>query len=251
MFFRSRHEFSCLVLAIAILGFGFAAEPLQGADVQFGQEDQVLTEKVEAPNLQPGGVSVSAGKVPDVGAAGPAVVPQQAPGNLPNEPNLLDRVRRVWSHVLGEAPRRVPHTPPPVGLDDVLLGKPKGPISLEGPGQKEVTATADGPVNIEIYLSTYNPCAMEVHLLDADGTEVYFKGRSLLYWERPDDSSFAPVYFQGTSDPDSMIERKPGDFSPKPNLSYSYDVKQGQRLLIKTGGKALSSSYIRLTGPVQ
>jgi hypothetical protein len=216
---------------------------VSGADIQLGQDGQALPEKVDTPNLR----SSAPGSPPS--PAAPTTVPQQDPGTGLSGPALVEKVRRVWSHLLTDAPRRTPTGPAPAKMDDVIFGKPAVPVALNGPGQKEVVATADGPVKIEIFLSTYNPAAMEVHLIDTDGAEIFFKGRSLLLWQRPNDSSYAPVYFQGDSQPDSMYENNPGDFSPKPGLSYSYDIKQGQKLILKTGGNAEPSSYIRLKGP--
>ena len=86
--------------------------------------------------------------------------------------------------------------------------------------------------------------------MDVDGSEIWFNGRSLFLWQRPDDKSLAPVYFKGSPDSASMYRNGPGDYSPNKNLLYSVDIKKGQKLILKTGGQALSSSYIRVKGNV-
>ncbi|MGM0598351.1 MAG: hypothetical protein ACQETH_00920 [Candidatus Rifleibacteriota bacterium] len=122
--------------------------------------------------------------------------------------------------------------------------------TLSGPGEKELVAIKDGEITIEALLSTYSPASMEVHLFDEDGSEIWFKGQSLLLWRRADDRSYAPLSFQGNTDPNSMYEKSSGDFSPRNNLNYKFDLKKGQKILLITSGQAEPSSFIKVSGNV-
>lgn len=129
-----------------------------------------------------------------------------------------------------------------------VMQPPFSEAELIGKGEKELVAVRDGDVKLELLLSTYAPASMEVHLYDVDGTEVWFKGLSLLLWNRPDDKQYAPVQFKGNADSSSMVLEKTGDYGPNENLSYTFSLKEGQKLILKTGGNAEPRSFIKAKG---
>ncbi len=247
MFSKSNNE-SPLVrevvfIVIVCLGMGIPFAPSRAAQITLGQDGQTVREKVETPNLLPAG-----GNSLPVASSG--AVPGQDPGPTPAGPVLQEKVRKVWSHLLTPAADRKDSIPSAANLDQVLQGNPTGGLEVKGTGENEGVALADGPVKIGIYMPTYKPANMEVQLFDDRGEEIFFRGRSLLNWTRPDDKAYAPVFFQGVADDASMYENGSGDFSPKKDLSYQFEIKAGQRLKIKTGGNALPESYLRVESPV-
>jgi hypothetical protein len=44
-----------------------------------------------------------------------------------------------------------------------------------------------------------------------------------------------------------MFEENPGDFSPRPDLNYKFEIKKGQKIKLITGGNAEPRSYIKAT----
>lgn len=129
-----------------------------------------------------------------------------------------------------------------------VMQPPFSETELTGKGEKELVAVRDGDVKLELLLSTYAPARMEVHLFDVDGSEIWFKGLSLLLWDRPDDKQYAPVQFKGNTDSSSMVLEKAGDYGPNENLSYTFSMKEGQKILLKTGGNAQPRSFIKAKG---
>lgn len=233
----------CLLVAAALV---VTVVPGLAVEVTIGPEDQTVRERVETPNLAPG----EGGFQPS--AVAPTPLPGQNPGPAPTGEALHDKVRRVWTHLLQPAGERRSGRPTAGSLDQVVTGEAAGPgLEVTGVGVKVGVAEADGPVAIEIYMPTFEPAGMEVHLFEATGEEVLFAGRPLLSWVRLDDKAFAPVFFEGKADPASVYENKPGDFSPSADLSYRFAIKRGQRLQIETNGRPLPESFLRVTGPVR
>ncbi len=117
-------------------------------------------------------------------------------------------------------------------LDDVLgTGK--------GGNDETFTAKKDGDMTIEPYLSTYQ--AAEFRVL-VDGKEV-------LAWVRTSDTSRDLCVVEGKADENSMIEKKPGDFSPAPGLKYTIAVKAGQKVTAVKKGSYEAGSQLKITGP--
>jgi len=163
-------------------------------------------------------------------------------------PNLLKKIIEQLPHIFTNPLSSNVTTSRPNANAAEVLQPPNSESELKGKGEKELVAVRDGMASVEIYLSTYAPATMEVHLYDVDGSEIWFKGLSLLLWQRPDDSANAPVSFKGDSDQSSMFKVKDGDYSPRDNLTYSFDLKEGQKIVLKTGGQAEPTSYIRVKG---
>ncbi len=123
-------------------------------------------------------------------------------------------------------------------------------VEQAGKGSSEFEAFADGTAQIIAFLPTYRPARIIVRLLGGDGEEIYFKGKSLLVWERPDDKAYAPVFFKGSSDESSMKKVSSGNYDAVQN-KYSFEIEQGQRLQLEIEGQPEASSYIKAFGPIQ
>lgn len=163
-------------------------------------------------------------------------------------PDFLEKIFTTFPHIFATPESSTLISSQPNANASQVLQPPNNGSDLEGVGEKELVALRDGTANIEVLLSTYSPASMEVHLYDADGSEIWFNGQSLLIWQRPDDKADAPLSFKGKTDSSSMVKGGGGDYSPAENLSYSIEMKEGQKLLLKTGGQAEPRSYIRVKG---
>jgi hypothetical protein len=163
-------------------------------------------------------------------------------------PDPIDKIARELPHSI-TFPNSVSSisSKPNASMGKVLAPPEPKSETLTGKGEKELVAIEDGEVSIELYLYTHEPANMEVRLIDTDGSEIWFDGYSLLLWRRSDGNSYAPIKFKGREDTDSMFEENPGDFSPRPDLNYKFEIKKGQKIKLITGGNAEPRSYIKAT----
>ncbi|MFZ5953119.1 MAG: hypothetical protein ACOYXC_20620 [Candidatus Rifleibacteriota bacterium] len=162
--------------------------------------------------------------------------------------DFIDRISSDFPHIFSD-PKNIWNSgsKPNATLPEVMQ-PPFSEATLNGKGEKELVALRDGEVSLAVLLSTYEYATMEVHLFDVDGSEIWFSGQSLLYWERPDSKSYAPAIFKGRADPTSMVSERSGDFGPNENLTYKFDIKEGQKIILKTGGNAAPRSFIKASG---
>ncbi|PKL42365.1 MAG: hypothetical protein CVV41_14590 [Candidatus Riflebacteria bacterium HGW-Riflebacteria-1] len=220
---------------------GFMVLPeLFAAKIEFDIFPATTTFNVERLNPEGGAVDLessqqtSASEVPN-----PNVTPV---------PGFISTIAAEFPHIFTLPKSSQPVSSVPNATIPEVMRPPFSETALEGKGEKELVALRDGQVTLKILLSTYTDASMEAHLYEADGSEVWFKGSSLLSWHRLDDKTYTPLQFKGTADPSSMQLAKAGDYSPKDDLSYSFDIKEGQKLVIKTSGNAESKSYIKVSG---
>jgi hypothetical protein len=163
-------------------------------------------------------------------------------------PDFISKIAAEFPHIftLPHSSRAISSVPNAT-LPEVMQ-PPFSETTLEGKGEKELVALRDGDVTIKLLLSTYSQASMEIHLYDPDGSEVWFKGSSLLSWHRLDSRQNSPLQFKGTVDSDSMRLEGSGDYGPADDLSYSFDIKEGQKMVIKTYGNAEPRSFIKVSG---
>ena len=141
----------------------------------------------------------------------------------------------------------------PSGLPKASLPKVVGEsvaLGQKGVGKSDYEAFSDGNVDLRAFLPTYRPARIVAHLIDEDGEEIFFRGKSLLIWERPDDKAFAPLYFMGKVDESSMKKVSDDNFDAVSN-KYSFEIKQGQKLRLEISGKPEAESNIEASGPLQ
>ncbi len=86
--------------------------------------------------------------------------------------------------------------------------------------------------------------------LDENGEEIYFKGQSLLVWQRPDDKAFAPVFFKGSSDESSMKKVSGSNYDAVQN-TYRFALQKGRKIKLEISGQPENSSYVRIKGPLE
>ncbi|OGK06713.1 MAG: hypothetical protein A2W80_04435 [Candidatus Riflebacteria bacterium GWC2_50_8] len=114
-----------------------------------------------------------------------------------------------------------------------------GGVAGDTGAESSFVAKSDGDLVIEPYLSTYSAAALHVLV---DGKEVFS-------WVRSDSTSKEPCVFQGAADDKSMIENKPGDYSPAPGLKYTVALKAGQKVTSTKSGGYESGTYLKISGP--
>ncbi|KAF1079940.1 MAG: hypothetical protein GQF41_3838 [Candidatus Rifleibacterium amylolyticum] len=114
-----------------------------------------------------------------------------------------------------------------------------GGVEGDTGAESSFVAKSDGDLVIEPYLSTYSPAAFRVSV---DGKEVFS-------WTRSNSTSKEPCVFQGAADDKSMIEIKPGDYSPAPGLKYTVALKAGQKVTSSKSGSYESDAYLKISGP--
>lgn len=102
-----------------------------------------------------------------------------------------------------------------------------------------LTATADGELVIKPLLSTRSPALFRVIL---DGTVIF-------RWQRENDVDGSLAEFQGKPDPASMVEVKPGDFSPAAGLCYRCPIKAGQKVVVVKRGDLEPGAQLVVEGP--
>lgn len=228
---------SVLLLFVAA---GIATPELFAAKIEFDIFPATGTFNVEKLNPSGGVVDLensqqtSASEVPN-----PTVTPV---------PDFISRIAAEFPHIFTLPKSSQPVSSVPNATIPEVMQPPFSESALNGKGEKEMVALRDGSVTLKLLLSTYSEALMEAHLYDADGSEVWFKGSSLLSWHRFDSNTYAPLQFKGTVDADSMRLDHSGDYGPADDLSYSFDIKEGQKLVIKTSGNAEPRSFIKVSG---
>jgi len=168
--------------------------------------------------------------------------------NIAPVPDFITRIAAEFPHIFTLPASSNAISSKPNATIPQVMQPPFSESALNGKGEKELVALRDGQVTLDVLLSTYSEASMEAHLYDVDGSEVWFKGSSLLSWHRLDANAYAPLQFKGTVDAASMQLEHSGDYGPADNLSYSFDVKEGQKLVIKTYGNAEPRSFIKVSG---
>lgn len=227
-----------IVLIITLLVL--CSEHLHSASIEFGKEGESYSIQVDEfnKNLRPASnLSNKNQKIKSVSTSSPV-----------KSPNFIEKHLKKIPIIFIEADKIENNPKSPVSINKVLQPEQTGGISLTGKGTKEIIALSDGTFDIQVYLSTYNKAFLKASLYDSDGSEIWFKGQSLLSWERSDDSQNDPLSFKGQIDQASMHKEKSGDYSPALNLSYKVDIKEGQKIVLTTGGEALPKSYIKIKG---
>lgn len=220
--------------------FLFCVLPMYGAvDIEVGLDGLTTTTRVDTPVW---------GKSTETNASqGPAAIPDPATRNVPASPKATDI--KEHQHLAEPAEKNPAKKPEKASFPRTIGEGQAASLEQKGKGSSEYEAIADGSTEILVYLPTYNPARIIVRLYDLDGDEIFFKGKSLLVWERQDDKAFAPVFFQGNSDENSMKESSSNNYDAVQN-SYKFDVQKGQRLRLEISGKPESKSYVRAKGPL-
>ncbi|HAE40898.1 MAG TPA: hypothetical protein DCG57_20025, partial [Candidatus Riflebacteria bacterium] len=124
--------------------------------------------------------------------------------NITPVPDFISRIAAEFPHIFSLPKSAQSVSSVPNATIPEVMRPPFSETALEGKGEKELVALRDGSVTIKLLLSTYSEAFMEAHLYDPDGSEVWFKGSSLLSWHRQDSNSYSPLQFKGTVDSTSM-----------------------------------------------
>lgn len=167
---------------------------------------------------------------------------------VPANPPVTDLKQK--KHLLEPAEKFAGQKPAQASFPRTAASGQAATVEQKGPGTCEYEAFAPGTAELLAFLPTYRPARIIVRLLDSDGEEIYFKGQSLLVWERPDDKAYAPLFFKGNSDEASMKKVSGSNFDAVQN-KYSFEIETGQKLRLEISGQPESSSYIRASGPIQ
>ena len=239
-----RAAFAALLLVASGTPGTFGA---QGVTVELGIPGDTIREHVETNDasgtLSPGPEHSS------------SMAASPAKPAAPKSADLLEAVKKRFPHLFEPVSKildRRRERPSPLSevlSETVVTTAPGGGgIRVSGAGSAKIIARDDGEVVISSLLKTYDEAFQEIRLFDPDGVEVTFDGRPLFSWQRPDDKAFAPVEFKGQRDKGSMERVKGGDYSPREGLKYRFFLKRGQRLELRTGGKALSDSVLEVRG---
>lgn len=228
-------------LAFILLTAGLAAIPeLFAARIEFDIFPATGTFNVEKLN--------PAGGVVDLENSQQTSAGELKNPNVTPVPDFLRTIAVEFPHIFTlPASSRSTSSAPNATIPEVMR-PPFSESSLEGKGEKELVALRDGNVTLKLLLSTYSQASMEVHLYDPDGSEVWFRGSSLLSWHRLDSRQNSPLQFKGIVDPASMRLEGSGDYGPADDLAYSLDIKEGQKLVLKTYGNAEPRSFIKVSG---
>jgi len=208
------------------------------AQVEIGVNGLSAPEIVVTPN---------SGKNLPVNSPAPVLV-EPAGKTVPAPPAVSDLKEK--KHLQQPAENHAPKAPAKATFPKTAGTGQSSEVEQSGKGSGEFEAFADGTAQILAFLPTYRPARIIVRLLDDDGEEVFFKGKSLLVWERPDDKAYAPVFFKGSSDETSMKKASSGNYDAVQN-KYSFEIEQGQRLRLEIEGQPEASSYIKASGPIQ
>ncbi|PKL48206.1 MAG: hypothetical protein CVV42_10510 [Candidatus Riflebacteria bacterium HGW-Riflebacteria-2] len=228
-------------IALFLLFVGLIALPeLPAAKIEFDIFPASTTFNVENLNQSGGVVDLENSQQTTASeVTGPSVTPV---------PDFLSKIAAEFPHIFTLPRSSQPTSSLPNATIPEVMQPPFSETTLEGKGEKELVALRDGGVTIKLLLSTYSQASMEAHLYDPDGSEVWFKGSSLLSWHRLDSRQNSPLQFKGTVDSTSMRLEGSGDYGPADDLSYSFDIKEGQKLVIKTYGNAEPRSFIKVSG---
>ncbi len=208
-------------------------------EVEVGLDELTVPAKVDAPLL-----GNSSADLPETGAA---VIPEQPMVNPPANPSATSLEQFPHLKQPAESNATMPEQadfPATAGTSEPVN------ISQNGKGTSTYRARADGDTALKVFLPTYRPAQIIVRLLESDGSEIRFNGRSLLTWERPDDKAFAPVFFRGEEDAGSMKKVSDGNYDAVQN-TYKFRIEQGQRLVLEIKGDAEPASYVKAEGPLE
>ncbi|EKD83007.1 MAG: hypothetical protein ACD_39C00945G0004 [uncultured bacterium] len=228
-------------IALLLVIYGFVALPeLFAAKIEFDIFPATGTFNVEKLN--------PTGGVVDFANSQQTTASELTNTTITPVPDFISRIVAEFPHIFTLPGSSQSVSSKPNATIPEVMQPPFSETALNGKGEKELVALRDGQVTLELLLSTYTEASMEVHLYDTDGSEVWFKGSSLLSWHRLDNKTYAPLQFKGTVDADSMKLEFSGDYGPANDLSYTFDIKEGQKLVLKTYGNAEPRSYIKVGG---
>lgn len=227
---------SAILISLAALFFS-AVTLTAAVKVDSGVEGLAPPMQVDAP--------MAGKKLPDNLPPGQMAEPsaQSVPG-LPATTDLNDK-----QHLKEPADDHAADKPAQADFPTTTGAGQVAAVEQKGKGSSTFTANADGRAELTAFLPTYRPARIIARLLDSDGEEIFFKGQSLLIWERPDDKAFAPIFFRGESDSASMKKVSGGNYDAVQNV-YGIDIKQGQKLRLEISGQPESNSVIKVNGPL-
>lgn len=241
-------------LFLMILTSSLHAGDTDTITVELGKEGETATQKVEMLNIEKNTSGTFWNQT-----VKPMQIPPMKPKNIPLNKVILTDLKTerpelyTPADTVGEEPTVIANTPLKKVIDGpaataAVTPPPTGagPIAITGPGKDSRIAVSDGSVTIKPYLSTYNQAHYIVHLIDANGNEIMFNGKPIFSWNRSNSSSYKPLYFKGVKDNNSMYLVKPGDYSPTKNLSYDFQVKQGQKIIVDYAGNPTNDAFMKL-----
>lgn len=226
------------LLTASLLVFVLTTGSVEAIEFETGVEGLTIPAKVVAP--------VKGLKPPDPVPA--AKLEEPVKKTVPANPPVTDlkdkkHLKEAAENFAGQKPAQATF-PKTAGTGQTAA------VEQSGKGSSEYEAFADGKAELLAFLPTYRPARIIVRLFDRDGEEIFFKGQSLLVWERPDDKAYAPLFFKGSSDETSMKKISGGNFDAVQN-QYSFEIEQGQKLRLEISGQPENSSYIKAGGPLQ
>lgn len=225
---------------ISLLSLIFTSTLWSAVTVDVGLEGLTMPTSVDTPML---------GNTPDSAqTATPGALPEPASKNVSGKPAVSDLEKN--KHLREPAAESSLNMPDQANFPTTTGAGEVSKVEQKGTGKSEFTAHADGEGELLVFLPTYQPARIIVRLVDLDGDEIYFKGKSLLIWERPDDKAFAPVFFKGNSDEKSMKKESASDYSAVQN-AYKFALQKGQKLQLEITGQPEASSYARVKGPLE
>jgi len=217
------------------------------ADVSFeiGVEGNTVEENAETPNIEQadtGEVSWSEQTAPMELDSVPVEVQDL------DAPTLTDFMNG-YMHLLRSPLNMGRGIDVPPDTVEQALAPPAAGIGGTPTASETYVAKRDGPVALQVFLSTYNPAKYAVRVYRPDGSELLFNGKPFLIWERPDDKSYNPLYFKGREVPNSMVRVARGDFSPARGLRYVDRIRRGFKVVLETYGDVESGSYLKVDSP--
>ena len=224
------------------------AQPVMADDVSFeiGVQGTTVQESTDTPNLRPQATE----EVDWKEHTGPMELKSVPVEERDLEAPTLTDFMNGYMHLL-RSPLNIGR-----GIDvlpdtmERALAPPDAGLSGTPTTTETYVAQRDGPVSLEVYLSTYNPATYAVRVYRPDGSEVLFSGKPFMLWTRPDDKAYSPLYFKGREIFNSMIQRTAGDFSPARGLRYTDNIRRGARVVVETYGDVEPGSFLRVDSPV-
>jgi hypothetical protein len=225
------------------------------ATLEIGRETEILQMQVDTPNLNKattnGEWKVSPGTVDYVPPVDTTVTSEDEAMFTPPEHVLVKpdsrqsnpTVQKEKLEVVMDNGETTIATTPPATTDPV--GVSKGNLAIAGKNGGSRTAIADGKVSLKPYLTTYNNASYTVHLYDETGKEISYAGKPLFTWNRSDDKSANPAIFQGKPISNSMTKNG-DDWSPVKGLEFNFDIKKGQKVVVKAAGNPTTDAYVKL-----
>ncbi|EKD82925.1 MAG: hypothetical protein ACD_39C01002G0003 [uncultured bacterium] len=222
-----------LILMLAITA------AVNAVEVTVGFEELTLPAGVDTPLL--GNATESAETVP-------AKLPELPTANVPENPSA-DSLEK-HPHLRQPATAAGSDKPAQADFPTTTGTQEVSSVVQKGKGSSSYQAYASGETELQVFLWTYRPAKIIARLFDANGDEIYFMGKSLLYWERPDDKAWAPVIFKGVEDITSMKKIDSNNFDAVQN-TYKFNIESGQRLTLEISGDPEASSYAEAKGPLE